>query len=49
MSKPDFGALLSGHRKYFQSGATRSAGWRKEQLIAMSLVYQRRCPFWNQV
>src|SRR5262250_3045768 len=35
MSTPDFGALLSGHRKYFQSGATRSARWRKEQLIAL--------------
>ena len=35
MSTPDFGALLSGHRKYFQSGATRSAKWREEQLIAL--------------
>src|SRR5499425_749187 len=35
MSTPDFGALLSIHRKYFQSGATRSPKWRKEQLIAL--------------
>src|SRR5262244_2976078 len=35
MSTPDFGALLSGHRKYFQSGATRRAQWREEQLIAL--------------
>src|SRR5215469_12789845 len=35
MSTPDFGALLCGHRKYFQSGATRSAKWREEQLIAL--------------
>jgi len=35
MSTPDFGALLTGHRKYFQSGATRSAKWREEQLIAL--------------
>jgi len=35
MSTPDFGALLTSHRKYFQSGATRSAKWREEQLIAL--------------
>src|SRR5262245_29099409 len=35
MSTPDFGALLSGHRKYYQSGATRPAQWREEQLIAL--------------
>src|SRR5262249_60457380 len=35
MSMPDFAALVSGHRKYFQSGATRSAKWREEQLIAL--------------
>src|SRR5215813_13388775 len=35
MSSPDFSALISGHRKYFQSGATRSAKWREEQLIAL--------------
>src|SRR5262249_6564203 len=35
MSTTDFGAFLSGHRKYFQSGATRPAKWREEQLIAL--------------
>jgi len=35
MSTPDFRALLSGHRKYFQSGATRPAKWRQQQLIAL--------------
>jgi acyl-CoA reductase-like NAD-dependent aldehyde dehydrogenase len=35
MSAHDFGTLVSGHRKYFQSGATRSAKWREEQLIAL--------------
>src|SRR5215471_19267931 len=35
MSTPDFRALLSGHRKYFQSGVTRSAKWRRQQLIAL--------------
>jgi aldehyde dehydrogenase (NAD+) len=42
MSTPDFGALLSGHRKYFQSGATRSATWRKEQLIALREMMKDR-------
>src|SRR5262252_10345317 len=35
MSSFDFGALVSRHRKYFQSGATRSATWREKQLIAL--------------
>src|SRR5215472_3847363 len=35
MSTPDFGALVSSHRKYFQSGATRSAEWREKQLVAL--------------
>src|SRR5215469_15774780 len=35
ISMPAFGALLSRHRKYFQSGATRSAKWREEQLVAL--------------
>src|SRR5215470_7497069 len=35
MSRPDFGDLVSGHRKYFQSGATRSVKWREKQLIAL--------------
>src|SRR5262245_50497481 len=35
MSTPDFGALVSGHRRYFQSGATRSVKWREKQLTAL--------------
>src|SRR5215469_11825605 len=35
MSTCDFGALVSRHRMYFQSGATRSAKWRRKQLIAL--------------
>src|SRR5215470_2146941 len=35
MSRPDFGDLVSGHRKYFQSGATRSLKWREKQLTAL--------------
>src|SRR5215472_939445 len=35
MSIFDFGALVSRHREYFQSGATRSAKWRRKQLIAL--------------
>src|SRR5215471_17800758 len=35
MSRPDFGDLVSDHRKYFQSGATRSVKWREMQLIAL--------------
>src|SRR5215471_9099925 len=35
MNTPDFATLLSGHRKYFQSGATRAAKWREQQLIAL--------------
>ena len=34
-STPDFGALVGRHRKYFLSGATRSAQWREAQLIAL--------------
>ena len=35
MSTLGFGALVSRHREYFQSGATRSAKWRRKQLIAL--------------
>src|SRR5262245_802447 len=35
MSAPDFDTLVSGHRKYFQSGATRSVKWREKQLTAL--------------
>lgn len=34
-STADFGELLSHHRAYFQSAATRSAEWRESQLIAL--------------
>jgi acyl-CoA reductase-like NAD-dependent aldehyde dehydrogenase len=40
MSTSDFGALVSGHRKYFQSGATRSANWRENQLIALRAMME---------
>jgi aldehyde dehydrogenase (NAD+) len=35
MSPPDFGALVSRHRSYFRSGATRSREWRAGQLTAL--------------
>src|SRR5215471_3591992 len=35
MSTPDYGTLVSGHRQYFQSGATRSVEWREKQLTAL--------------
>src|SRR5262244_1469951 len=35
MSAPDFSVLASGHRTYFQSGATRSVEWREKQLTAL--------------
>lgn len=38
MSTLDFGALISRHRKYFQTGATRSADWRASQLTALKAM-----------
>jgi hypothetical protein len=38
MSTPDFTALVSGHRKYFQSGATRPAKWRKTRRKELSAL-----------
>src|SRR5262245_20854603 len=35
MSAPDYGTPVSGHRKYFQTGATRSVEWREQQLTAL--------------
>src|SRR5262245_29848306 len=35
MSTPDYDILVSNHRKYFQSGATRSVEWREKQLTAL--------------
>ena len=38
MSTLDFGALVSRHRTYFQTGATRSANWRETQLTALKAM-----------
>src|SRR5260370_38645104 len=38
MSALDFGALISRHRRYFQSGATRDADWRESQLTALKAM-----------
>lgn len=35
MAMQDFGSLVTLHRNYFRSGATRSAEWRESQLIAL--------------
>jgi aldehyde dehydrogenase (NAD+) len=35
MSTPDFSALVSRHRNYFRSGATRPVEWREGQLTAL--------------
>jgi acyl-CoA reductase-like NAD-dependent aldehyde dehydrogenase len=35
MSRLDFSALVSRHRKYFQTGITRTAEWRESQLTAL--------------
>ena len=35
MSIPDFSALVSKHRNYFRSGATRPVEWREGQLTAL--------------
>ena len=35
MSTLDFSALVSHHRKYFQTGITRTAEWRESQLTAV--------------
>jgi hypothetical protein len=37
---PDFRALVSGHREYFRSGATRCAEWRASQLVALRAMMQ---------
>jgi len=34
-SVPDFSKLVSDHRPYFLTGATRSTEWRERQLIAL--------------
>jgi aldehyde dehydrogenase (NAD+) len=35
MAMQDFASLVAVHRKYFRSGATRSAEWRESQLTAL--------------
>src|SRR5438477_9814114 len=35
MNPPDFSTLVTHHRNYFRTGATRSAGWREGQLTAL--------------
>jgi acyl-CoA reductase-like NAD-dependent aldehyde dehydrogenase len=38
----DYGKLVSDHRAYFQTGATRSVEWRKSQLIALRSMMKDR-------
>src|SRR5258708_5158490 len=38
MEMPDFSDLVSRHRDYFRSGATRSAEWRTDQLTALKAM-----------
>src|SRR5438445_10677405 len=38
MSTLDFSALVSRHRNYFRSGATRPAEWRQGQLTALRVM-----------
>jgi aldehyde dehydrogenase (NAD+) len=40
MSMPDFQTLVSRHRNYFRSGATRSAEWRTSQLAALKAMME---------
>jgi acyl-CoA reductase-like NAD-dependent aldehyde dehydrogenase len=42
MSTPDFSALVSRHRNYFRTGATRSAEWREGQLTALRAMITDR-------
>src|SRR3954470_13402566 len=42
MSTADFTALVSRHRNYFRSGATRSAEWRESQLKALRAMMTDR-------
>src|SRR6266478_192555 len=42
MSNPDFSALISRHRAYFRTGATRSAEWREGQLTALRAMMTDR-------
>src|SRR5262245_66678225 len=42
MSALDFGDLVTRHRKYVRSGATRPAAWRENQLIALRTMMEDR-------
>ena len=42
MSATDVTALVSRHRKYFRTGATRSAEWRERQLTALRAMMTDR-------
>lgn len=42
MSTPNFSTLVSRHRNYFRSGATRSAEWREGQLKALRAMMTDR-------
>src|SRR3954469_2882878 len=42
MSTPDFSTLVTRHRNYFRTGATRSAGWREGQLTALRAMMTDR-------
>src|SRR5882724_5898469 len=42
MNNTDFQALVSRHRNYFRTGATRSAEWREAQLIALRAMMTDR-------
>ena len=42
MSPADFPALVSRHRKYFRSAATRSTEWRERQLKALRAMMTER-------
>src|SRR5260221_12353960 len=42
MHATDFTALVSRHRNYFRTGATRSVEWRERQLIALRAMMTDR-------
>src|SRR5258706_8155200 len=42
MKTPDFPALVSRHRHYFRTGATRSVEWRESQLTALRAMMMDR-------
>ncbi len=42
MNITDFSALVSRHRHYFRTGATRSVEWRESQLKALSAMMKDR-------